>query len=292
MLDSWDDLRFVLAVVREGSLTAAARFLRVDQTTVTRRMKAIEEQQSTKLFDRLRGGVMLTPAGEAFAKAAAEVEQRLIDLDRTITGTNMELAGTVRLTLPHTFAMAWISPLTQFAREHPGLELELVVDDSLRNLTRREADVALRYAKSPPEHLVGRKLGRLALAVYGAPELRSIPVEELPWIGWEPDLKQSTTERFRQKYSPNSSYVLYATSMLVLIEAARRGHSVVVLSCLNGDADPRLVRLTEPEIGDNPLWLLTHPDLQRSPRVRTLMDYIARVVTAKRDALLGSAGPT
>lgn len=286
-LDSWDDLRVLLAVARAGSLTTGARALCVDQTTVTRRMKALEERQGIKIFHRMRGGVQLTQVGEAFVRAAMQLEERLLDLDLELSGSANELSGSVRLTLPHGFAYAWIEELADFARAHPSLQLELVVDDSFRSLTRREADVALRYARNPPDHLVGRKLGRVALAVYGAPELKGMPLEEVPWIGWEPGLVDSNTERFRRKYSPKGRYVLYANSMLVFRQAARKGRMAVLLSCLTGDAEPGLVRLTEPEVTEIPLWVLTHPDLQQSPRIRAVMDHVTEFVTAAEDRLLG-----
>jgi len=286
-LDSWDDLRFLLAVHRAGTLTGGAQALGVDPTTVSRRLRAFEDREGVELFDRLRGGVELTARGEAYAQTAADLEERVLALERRVSGTAAALEGSVRLTIPQILACAWIDELARFARAHPKLSLELVADERIRSLTRREADVALRYAKTPPEHLVGRKLGRPALAVYGAPAFRDVPVEELPWIGWEPGIgaAESILERFRRRFSPRGEYVIYATSMLVNLEAARRGVGVTVLTCLSGDVDPRLVRLTDPISEGIPLWVLTHPDLQHSARVRALVDHIVKMVADSRDRL-------
>ena len=135
--------------------------------------------------------------------------------------------------------------------------------------------------------MVGRKLARVALAVYGAPCMRDVPLSELPWVGWDSELQRGAIAEFRQRYSPNQDFEFYANSMMVVVEAARKAGVVTVLDCLTGDADPSLVRLTKPVVTDTPLWLLTHPDLQRSPRVRTLMDYVAGFVAASSARLLG-----
>lgn len=289
-LDSWDHLRFVLAVSQEGTLTGAAKALGVDQTTVTRRLREFERRLEMKLFEGLRGGVQLTPAGEAFANAAADVEERLLTLGRHVAASGGEVAGSIRLTISHLLAATWIDEFHRFSRRYPRLQLELVVDDGFRNLTRREADVALRRIAAPPEHLVGRKLSAVADAIYGASALQQCPIEELPWIGWAPGTAPSVLEEARAQYSPGQSFSMYASSMLVLMEAARRGHTALLLSCAVGDADPGLVRLTEPMLSDKPLWVLTHPDLRQSPRVRALVDHLADFVHSQRDALTGRGG--
>ncbi|MEO0600684.1 MAG: LysR family transcriptional regulator [Myxococcota bacterium] len=285
-VESWDDLRLVLAVVEHQTLAGTARALGVDPSTVTRRLRACEARSGLKLFDRLRGGVSLTPAGRAFARAAQEVEDRLFALERELSVAHIELSP-VRVTLSAPLAALWIDELIELADRQPELRLELVVDDDFRDLDRREADVALRRARNPPDHLVGRRVSDVADALYGAPQLLDRPLDALPWIGWEPDLADSALELARQQYSPDQSFTLYANSLVVLLDAARKGHTAVKLACVVGDADPGLVRLTEPVVGDRPLWVLTHPDLRRSPSVRLVMDFVANLVTSRREALLG-----
>ncbi len=284
--DSWDDFRFILAASNAGSLTAAASALGVDQSTVTRRLRACEQRAGTKLFHRLRGGVELTSTGKAFAKTAAQVEERLYALEREVSASSREL-GPVRFTLPNALAALWIDDLVAFAKEQPGLQLELVVDDNVRDLDRREADVALRRVHLPPEHLVGRRLCQMADALYGAPMLRRRELDALPWIGWAPDLRESTLDAARRQFSPSQPFALYANSLLVLLEAARKGRTALNLPCIIGDAEPQLTRLTNPVLGEKPLWLLTHPDLHRSPSVRVVMDFVTRLIGEKKSALLG-----
>lgn len=289
-VESWDDLRLVLAVVEHGTLTATAQAIGVDQSTVTRRLRACEARCGIKLFDRVRGGVLLTPAGQAFARAAAEVEERLFALERELSSKSAELSP-VRLTLSAPLAALWLDELVDLAKGQPLLRLELVVADDFRNLDRREADVALRRVDTPPEHLVGRRVSEVADALYGAPNLRTVPLDRLPWIGWEPDLPTSALEIARQEYAPDQPVTLYANSLVVLLEAARKGHTAVRLACVVGDADPGLVRLTEPVVSRSPLWVLTHPDLRQSPSVRLVMEYLVELVAAHQARLLGTGLP-
>ncbi|MEN0065636.1 MAG: LysR family transcriptional regulator [Myxococcota bacterium] len=285
-LKSWDDLRFVLSIAREGTLTRAARALGVDQTTVTRRLRALEEKLAIRLFDVLRGGVRLTAAGEAVVEAAVAVEDQLLSLGRRLDGVDEEPTGLLRLTLPELLATLWIDELRNFTDRYPQLDLELVVDDDFRSLTRREADVALRRVADPPEHLVGRRLAPMAEAMYGAPSLLNRPRETWPWFGWSSSTT-GTLEAARAATSPDQPVVMYANSVPVLLEAARRGHTVLSLACVFGDADPGLVRLTEPRLGDSSLWILTHSDLRHSPRIRVIIDHFARFARTQAPKLLG-----
>ncbi|MEM6293945.1 MAG: LysR family transcriptional regulator [Myxococcota bacterium] len=285
-LEDWDDLRLVLAVAAHKTLTATATVLGVDQSTVTRRLRACEDRCGVKLFDRLRGGIELTPAGKAFVRAASEVEERLFALERELSAETSELSP-VRVTLSTPLAALWIDDFVQLARTRPELRLELEVGDAFRDLNRREADVALRRAKNPPEYLVGRRLSEMAEALYGAPGLLELPLDQLPWVGWEPDLEGSALEVARREFSPRQSFTLYANSLLVLLDAARKGHTAIRLACAIGDADPGLVRLTEPVMSDTPLWVLTHPDLRGSPSVKLVMEFITTLVKSNTDALLG-----
>ncbi len=287
-LDDWDDLRFVLAVSRAGTLTEASRQLQVDQSTVTRRLKGLEERLGIALFEQLRRGVRLTAAGEAFARHAAEVEERTLALERELEGGRTDLVGTLRLTLPDHFAIVWLPDFRDWAAQHPRLELELIADHQVRNLSRREADVALRSSRAPAEHLIGRRLAKTAVAAYATPELAAMPLDELPWIDWSgADHPDSTTRRGRRRLGATGPFSLLINSYVLQMEGLRRGIGASVLPCICGDAEPGLVRLEDPQTIPEEIWLLTHPDLRRSPRVRALMDWLGGFVAAQQDALLG-----
>lgn len=286
-LESWDDLRLVLAVARGGTLTAAANRLGVDQTTVTRRLKALEAKLGMTLFDRMRGGVELSETGEAFVAAAEALETRVLELERTIEGGAELLTGRVRLTMGEYLIYAWLRPLTEFARQHPGLDLELVGGNEIRNLTRREADVAVRMTSAPSEHLVGRRITRVALGMYGHERYAGRGLGEVPWIGWDPDDSAlPMTERYRQELG-GGPYALFVNTYLLLLEATRQGAGVALLPCIVGDREPGLVRVGEVLEREESLWVLTHPDLRRSARIKAVMHFLGELVSAESDALLG-----
>ncbi|MEO1272766.1 MAG: LysR family transcriptional regulator [Myxococcota bacterium] len=287
-IDDWDDLRYLLTVAREGTLAAAAELLRVNPTTVSRRIKALQERSGSILFERLRGGVTLTEAGAAMLETAEQIEAVVHDLERRAAGKSLDLAGPIRLTIAELLGAAYMADLWAFAQDHPQITLEIKTSDSLLSLTRREADVALRVTDAPAEHLVGRRLAPIALAVYVAPRWRDTPHADIPWIGWDPlEVELSTLEPFRRNMG--GSYVVWADSYMVMMEAMRHGVGASVLPCIVGDREPKLLRLTPPSPMAQHLWVLTHDDLRHSPRVKALMGHLTRVIASTADALVGES---
>ncbi len=290
-LENWDDLRYLLALARHKTLTRSAQHLRVDQTTIARRLKSLQERTGVVLFERLRGGVIWTAAGESMVHTAQTIEETLLDLERRATGQELALAGPLRLTIPELLARGWMDQIWDFGRQHPQISLEIKASDSLKSLTRREADVALRVTQEPAEHLFGRHIGTLALAMYGAPSWKGHPTDTIPWIGWEPAGHESSmTERFRRAHG-DAPYALWADSYMLMMTAAQHGVGAIVMPCIIGDKEPGLVRLTEPSPPIRKVWILTHEDLRHSPRVRALMAHITDFIQAQQDAMLGLVAP-
>ena len=283
----WDDYRFLLAVAREKTLTAAAATLGVDQTTVSRRLRSMQDRSSGALFEQLRGGVVFTALGEAMVQAAGEMEKTLFDLERLAIGQETELSGSLRITAPELLAYALFDNLWTFAREHPRIDLQIQASNSIFSLARRETDLALRFIANPEEYLFGRRISQLGFAIYGAPCFEEVPLDEVPWVGWDPlEIEVSMAERFRQRVG-GGDYVLWTNTYLLLVEALRRGVGATVLPCVVGDREPTLERLTKPEISDEHLWVLTHQDMRGNARVRALMEHVSTSLTATRKALLG-----
>jgi len=277
---SWDDYRFILAVGRAGSLNGAAKRLAVSHPTVFRRINAIERALGTRLFERARDGYTPTPTGEEVIAVAAEIETRIAATERRLAGLDARLSGRVRVTTVEPVLYGLLPPLlAKFRREHPGIVLELVADNAVRDLSRREADVALRPGGKPPEGLIGRKVARLAAAVYRPRTLRLprgagpealagcdwvVPDDSLAHIGMAQWLH-------RQRYDERA--VLRANSLLALRDAVAHGIGLAVLPCFLGDADRRLARVGEPLEGlAADLWLLSHPDLRRTERIRVFSE--------------------
>lgn len=147
----WDDLRIVLAVFREGTLSGAARRLGVTHSTVFRRLGAIEEQMGARLFERFRDGYVPTPAGETAAKAAARLEDEVLTLERRLSGQDQKPSGIVRITTTDTLGTILMRHLPAMRAVHPEIQFEIAISNSMANLTRREAEIAIRPTPEPPE---------------------------------------------------------------------------------------------------------------------------------------------
>ncbi len=282
MIERWDDLRILLAVARGGTLTAASEALQVDPTTVTRRLKALEATVGLRLFDRLRGGVELTPAGDTLVATAEQWEAGLLDAERRLEGGREELSGAVRVALPELLALPWLPELVRLPLAHPGLTLELVVSNDYQSLARREADVAVRVTERPPEHLIAQEIGSIAGAVYAASCFDDRPLREVPWVGWHvADTTDSVVEAWRQEFSPDAPYSLRVSSYGTLWAAVSAGAGATYLPCPTGDALPDVSRRTEARPWPNAMWLLTHPDVRRSAKVRAVTAYLAEFLAAQ-----------
>ncbi|MGJ7904429.1 LysR family transcriptional regulator [Lysobacter sp. 1R34A] len=276
----WDDYRFILAIGRAGSLNGAAKRLAVSHPTVFRRINAIERALGARLFERARDGYTATPTGEEVIAVAAEIETRIAATERRLAGLDARLSGRIRVTTVEPVLYGLLPPLlARFRREHPGIVLELVADNAVRDLSRREADVALRPGGKPPEGLIGRKVARLAAAVYRPRALR-LPrgagpetLADCDWVVPDDSLAHIGMAQWlhRQRYDERA--VLRANSLLALRDAAANGIGLAVLPCFLGDADRRLARVGEPLEGlAADLWLLSHPDLRRTERIRVFSE--------------------
>lgn len=289
-IDDWNDLRLFLAVARAGTLSGAAREIGVNHSTVFRRIGAFEETLGVRLFDRLPNGYALTAAGEAMQTSALRVEAEIAALDRRVTGQDLRLSGVVRITTVDMLAQGLLPRhLLAFRRAYPGIEIELTLGNATLNLTRREADVALRVGNQPPESLVGRRVGRLAFAVYGAEaDGATEPLAEKPWIGF--DAEHAPLVRAFAGFLPGVRPAFRVNSVAAAIAAARAGIGLATLPCGIADLDPGLTRVAPlPESFTLDLWLLTHEDLRRTARIRAFLDFMAEALAQEAPLLEGAA---
>jgi DNA-binding transcriptional LysR family regulator len=289
--ENWDDLRVFLAVAREGSLSGAARALGVNHSTVFRRIGAFEETLGVRLFERLAGGYLLTPAGEELRDGALRVEEEIASLSRKVTGQDLRLSGTVRVTTIDMLAFGLLPRhIAGFRVAYPGIEIELVVGNATLNLSRRESDVALRVGNTPPETLVGRRVGRLVFALYGSAGYRARrPEPDLAlhdWIGF--DSEHEALVRRMVRFLPEIRPALRTNSVAAALAAAREGLGVAPLPCGIADLEPDLVRISPlPDDFTLDLWLLTHEDLRRTARIRVFLDFLAEALAKEAPLLEG-----
>lgn len=275
-----EDLRLIRAVVTTGTLTGAAASLRVDHSTAFRRLGAVEARLGVRLFERARDGYVPTEAGEAAAATAEHVLAEMAALDLRIAGRDLRPTGTVRLTMPDTMVAALAPMLAAFRVRHPGIVVELVVSNAHLALTRRDADVALRPAAEVPETLVGRRVAMIATAVYAAAAGGDAEGDDAAWIGLDEALAHTVAARWLAGNVAPARIVARCDSLLAAAALARAGIGRALLPCLVGDADPALRRVLPPiPEAAIPLWILTHPDLRGTARIRALTGFLAERLT-------------
>lgn len=299
----WGDLRYALAIANAGSLAGAARKLGVNHTTVLRRLDTLEAQLGARLFERQRSGYLPTEAGLAVVEQARRMADRADEIERLVLGRDRELTGPLRVTTAFVIMEHLLpQPLADFARAYPHIEVEVVENAFLVDLSRRhadqaqtwarlEADVALRLSANVAEHLVGRQLGDTQVRVYalrGAPDLPQtitpLPVllREAPWIAFERDTHSRVYDRWMREQLAQSNVRVRVDIFNAMAAVMRTGIGVGVLPTFMEAKHPELVPVSEPisELSV-PVWMLTHPDLRQTARVRVFMQMIGDAVAAR-----------
>lgn len=281
----WDHLRFFLEVARQGRLAPAARRLRVDSATVSRRVADLERQFECKLFDRTDDGFTLTEAGRRLLPSA-EAMQRLAEAAADLRPER--LAGRVRVATMEGIASQYLARLLPGLRlQHPDLLIELVTSPALINLTKREADVSLSFVPPRGPRLSIRRIGSFALFLYAAPAYlaaRGTPanaaaLEGHDFIDYVEDLVEIPEVHWLLDVIPEPQVVFRSSSMFAQQTAAANGAGLVLLPSFAGERDARLVPVM-PECvrTERPIWLAVHEDLVAQPRVRVVTQYIEKIV--------------
>lgn len=294
MIEDWNELKLILAIARTGSLTKAAPAVRMDHSTVYRRLRAIEERLGAKLFDRASGGAYLpTAAGEQVAAAAERIEAEAQALDRAVAGRDHRLMGRLRVTSSETLAYRLLTPeIAQFRTANPGILVELIVENRVLSLSRREADIALRPVRPREGDLWGRKLAEVAWAVYAAADLDAPdsvdPFGGLPVIGWGEDATNIRAASWVADKISGDRLVYRSSSLVNQLVAARAGLGAALMPCYLGDPEPDLRRLGRPitEV-EGELWIVTHTDLRQTARVRAFLDHVGEGLASRRAAIAG-----
>lgn len=290
---AWDDFRLIAAVAETRNLPAAAARLGIDHSTVFRRLRQVEALLGTPLFERHRAGYTLTPAGEEMAALAARVDEDITAVTRRLSGSLPVPSGEVRLATSDSLLMELLMPmLARFRHANPAIRLDVVTGNAALNLSRRDADVAVRATDNPPDTLVGRRAARIAWALYSsvmAPPPHD-PEAEADWVCLGDNLAGLQVVRHARAMVPPERLAGRFDTVLGLAQAVAAGVGVGHLPCFIGDLWPTLTRLAppRPEYASD-LWLLTHPDLRHTPRVRALMDSLAAQIAEKRDLIEGGA---
>ncbi len=290
----WDDLRFIIAIKRSRTLSGAGRSLSLSHATVFRRLEALEQRLGVKLFERGREGYSPTAAGELLSISAERVETEIATAERRIVGQDLKPEGTVRVTVTDTLCFGILMPICRaFRKRYPGIKLEIVISDQLSNLSKREADVALRATRRPQGTMLGRKLGKIAQAVYG-PAGDPAANEAAPcwsnydWVGPDSTLLYPPLEKWMAKNCLSTRINCRVNTLMGMREATLAGMGLTVLPCYLCDPDPRLVRIGDPLPDlETELWSLTHPDMKAVSRIRAFLDFTAGEIKKRKSALAG-----
>lgn len=293
----WDDLRYVLAISRAEGLNGAARALGVNPSSVYRRLEALEGKLEVRLFERLRTGYRLTPGGEALAEAAERMEREALAVERRVQGADVKLEGHLRMSTSEAFAL-YLLPryLAEFRDTYPGLTLDVGVTNQVVDLSRRDADVVIRATAQVPEHLVGRKTGRIAFASYASKTYldrvgRGRPLADYDWLGFDGQMTRVHQAAWLLAHVPESRIRLRFDGFGPIRQALLSDLGCAALPCFACDRDPQLERLPDTHVEtDIHVWVLTHPDLRRSARVRAFMQFFGARLTAIEAQLLGRVG--
>lgn len=280
----YPDLVLILALVRGGSLARAAALLKVDVSTVFRGVRRLEGALGQALFEKSRAGYLPTSLARTLAEQAERAEQALEAARVGVEQGEEVVSGTVRLTCTDSVLHALLLPaLKQFMPGYPALTLELSTSNDFANLSRRDADIALRLTRSPPEHLVGRRLAAVTYRVCASVDyLQSrgpCNLSHLSWIAPDDFLPDHPTVAWRRQHLPGVQPAYRCNSMLAVTELVRAGLGVAALPDFLIDPAQGMQGVGEPLAGyDSSLWLLTRPDCRALRSVVTLFDELARAI--------------
>jgi DNA-binding transcriptional LysR family regulator len=265
------DLTVIIALERARTFTGAARLLGVAHTTVSRKLKELEVHFGTQLADRRDDGVILTAEGERLLESARRIEAELAGLERDITGHDHRLTGQITLTTVDVLAWIYLPAMASFRTRHPHIDLAVEVGSELRNLSRREAEVALRATNLPDDHLYGRELGRLDFYPFARADMAAKP-GDMPWLEYgNRDCSQPATKWLRRTH-PLAKPQASMPTPLMMFRAVVAGLGAGLVPSTLADSSPDLVRLaTEPAFSIG-IWLLTPMELRQTARIRALFD--------------------
>ena len=291
---SWDDFRLVKAIADHQSLGGAAEALGLNHSTVFRRLGALESSLKTRIFERSRTGYTPTAAGERMVMLAAQMSDQINSFELKCAGRDVKPSGDLRITTNDTMLVHLLTPIfAGFMRAFPEIRLEIVVSNQALNLSKRDADIAIRATRNPPETLIGRNIGPIAWAEYAADELverQAVPDRHAAnWVGYGDNLSNiSAMREMYDKIGPDK-VVYKVNTVLGLAEAVAANIGLGYLPCFIGDRTPGIRRISTPirELDAN-LWLLTHPDLRDSARVRAFMTYAGTELSKQKKIIEGA----
>ena len=279
------DLGVTLALVRGGTLAMAGERLGIDASTVFRSLQRIERGLGRLLFERTRSGYLATELATELAVHAEQMEVALEAARSSVEAAPAKISGTVRITTTDTILHGLVAPaLRSLQTVHPLLSYELHTGNELASLTRRDADIAVRATKRPPQHLVGKHIGPIRVALYaakkgGVRKFTDVEAGKSDWIAPDDALPEHPSVVWRKRHFPKATPRYRVNSILSVLELVALGLGVGIVPLFLADGRGDVVRLTEPlDECETELWLLTHPESRHLRRVGAVYSHLAQAM--------------
>jgi len=284
---NWNDLKYFLALAREGTVSSAGRVLNVKHTTVARRVEALEVSLGSRLFDKSRSGYAMTQAAENLYQQAVSMEEKVRSIDRQASNQDSALAGPLKLTVAFELANRLIIPkLDGFCQRFPDIEMQLLMTKGLVDMSAMEADLAIRMTPSPPDYLVGKEIMKLQHGIYVSQEYLQCHAGKNKVILFRSENKQPD---WVKRYACGADVSIRVDDVGSMAVAAANGFGRAKLPCFIGDTQPGLVRLDyQIPPSDWGIWILNHVELRTTARVRACKEYLATVLENQRDLITGN----
>ncbi|WP_419904596.1 LysR family transcriptional regulator [Kiloniella sp.] len=278
---NWDDIKYFLEVARSGNITAAAKKLGVNHSTVSRRIQALEEQNGVRLFERIPTGYEMTEAASNIYEYALEIEARNHDIARGLVGQDSRLQGDINVTMPHDLLdYCLMEEVKRFKVQHPLIRLNLVVAKGVKNLAAREADVAIRLTPNPPDYLIGKEITKIQHGIYANKHLEIN--SHTPVIVW---CDETNPPSWVQEQFPNAEIALRVDDLYSMYAAVKAGIGVAKMPCYVPDTiaddEVRRVAIDIPPSSWG-IWILSHIDLRHTARVRECRLFLGQCLEVRK----------
>ena len=287
-MTDWDDYRLILALHRAGTLRGAAIELGVNHSTISRKLAILNKTNGTQLFERTTLGYQTTPYGDELLAIAEQIEVLAIATERKRRALEHSLRGKISLSIPPAIGQYLIlEELKDFQNSYPDIQLSIHSSYALVNLDRSEADIVIRGSDNPPEHLVGRKVGSVALNYYANKAyFENTAKNDLVWIG--KSISEKKPEWIKASPYPNKPIGICSDDISMRHQLALSGHGLTRSACYMAEQEESLMKIgNSTNIHYSDLWVLTHPDLRNTPRIKVLMQFLSTTLLGKESLLQG-----
>ena len=289
---NWDDYHYFLKVARLGTLTAASNSLRVNHSTVLRRINALEKKLEARLFDRFKTGYVLTESGREMFNHIQHFEDEFIAVERKVKGKDIGHEGKIKLSTTDTLGHFWLPPFVKkFKARYPGIFLDIDIKTGFTDLTLRHADILICAYNDHPDYMIGKILAPIEIKLYasqayidthGRPgSIQDLASHDL--LVLNEALDGVAFNEWVKAHVPPSAITMTCSMLTSLYHYTRQGLGIAPLPVYVGDPDPSLVSIMDvPRQFHHEIWMLTHPDLKSIQRIKAFMGFMYKQVKAGR----------